>query len=214
VVCRHFRLVPETEQPSAPLSRRPTRRPTGSRFDLSTTRAFAGPRCFLHGTDDQECFRRRPYTTAKNAFAPGFDFQFSRQRCSILPAEMPDVRDPGFAGKAADESCSCWNGPGALSACSTSYSQMMIFFRTCAHAGVVSSAMRQATAPLSVLLETFKNNTKRASSFTRHARAGVDVPGEATFLRDRGSLAVPVPATRLWPRGFAPLQDKASNAIL
>jgi ATP-dependent DNA helicase DinG len=125
------------------------------------------------------------------ALPPEFDFQ--QQALLYLPQKMPDVRDAGFAGKAADEIVRLLELSRGRAFCLfTSYSQMNELFER-VRTRVDFPLMLQGTAPRSVLLERFKNTPNAVLFATASFWQGVDVPGEqlSCVIVDRLPFAVP-----------------------
>ena len=125
------------------------------------------------------------------ALPPEFDFQ--QQALLYLPQKMPDVRDAGFAGKAADEIVQLLELSRGRAFCLfTSYSQMNDLFER-VRTRVDFPLMLQGTAPRSVLLERFKNTPNAVLFATASFWQGVDVPGEqlSCVIVDRLPFAVP-----------------------
>lgn len=122
---------------------------------------------------------------------PEFDYQ--QQALLYLPQRMPDVRDPGFAPKAADEIVSLLElSQGRAFCLFTSYAQMNDLFER-VQARVDFSLLRQGTAPRSALLERFKTTPNSVLFATASFWQGVDVPGDqlSCVIVDRLPFAVP-----------------------
>jgi ATP-dependent DNA helicase DinG len=121
------------------------------------------------------------------------EFQYGEQALLYLPARLPDVRDPGFAPKAADEILRLLElSEGRAFCLFTSYAQMKDLYER------VSARSRfplllQGTAPRSVLLERFKGTPNAVLFATASFWQGVDVPGEqlSCVIVDRLPFAVP-----------------------
>jgi len=125
------------------------------------------------------------------ALPPEFDFQ--QQALLYLPQKMPDVRDSGFPGKAADEIVQLLElSQGRAFCLFTSYAQMNDLFER-VRMRVDFPLMVQGTAPRSVLLERFKNTPNAVLFATASFWQGVDVPGEqlSCVIVDRLPFAVP-----------------------
>jgi ATP-dependent DNA helicase DinG len=129
--------------------------------------------------------------TTESALPPEFNYQ--EQALLYLPQRMPDVRDAGFAAKAADEIVRLLERSRGRAFCLfTSYSQMKDLF------GRVEDRLDfplllQGTAPRSVLLERFKTTPNAVLFATASFWQGVDVPGEqlSCVIVDRLPFAVP-----------------------
>jgi ATP-dependent DNA helicase DinG len=121
------------------------------------------------------------------------EFDYPRQALLYLPRKMPDVRDAGFAGKAADEIVQLLEHSQGRAFCLfTSYSQMNDLFER-VRPRVSFPLLLQGTAPRSVLLERFKNTEAAVLFATASFWQGVDVPGEqlSCVIVDRLPFAVP-----------------------
>jgi ATP-dependent DNA helicase DinG len=129
--------------------------------------------------------------TKENALPHEFDYQ--SQALLYLPPKMPDVRDAGFAAKAADEIVELLEHSRGRAFCLfTSYAQMNDLFGR-VHNRVDFPLLLQGTAPRSVLLERFKNTRHAVLFATSSFWQGVDVPGEqlSCVIVDRLPFAVP-----------------------
>jgi len=127
----------------------------------------------------------------ERALPPEFDYP--EQALLYLPIKMPDVRDAGFAAKAADEIVRLLElSQGRAFCLFTSYSQMNDLFER-VRTRVAFPLMLQGTAPRSVLLERFKNTPGAVLFATSSFWQGVDVPGEqlSCVIVDRLPFAVP-----------------------
>jgi ATP-dependent DNA helicase DinG len=121
------------------------------------------------------------------------EFDFPKQALLYLPRQMPDVRDAGFAAKAADEIVKLLElSQGRAFCLFTSYSQMHDLFER-VRSRVGFPLLLQGTAPRSVLLERFKNTEGAVLFATASFWQGVDVPGEqlSCVIVDRLPFAVP-----------------------
>jgi ATP-dependent DNA helicase DinG len=129
--------------------------------------------------------------TKENALPHEFDYQ--SQALLYLPRKMPDVRDAGFASKAADEIVVLLEHSRGRAFCLfTSYAQMNDLFERVGNR-VDFPLLLQGTAPRSVLLERFKNTRHAVLFATSSFWQGVDVPGEqlSCVIVDRLPFAVP-----------------------
>jgi ATP-dependent DNA helicase DinG len=121
------------------------------------------------------------------------EFHYGEQALFYLPQGMPDVRDPGFAARAADEILRLLElSEGRAFCLFTSYAQLKDLYER------VSVRSRyplflQGTAPRSVLLERFKSTPNAVLFATASFWQGVDVPGEqlSCVIVDRLPFAVP-----------------------
>lgn len=127
----------------------------------------------------------------ETALPPEFDYQ--EQALLYLPQRMPDVRDGGFAGKAADEIATLLQlSEGRAFCLFTSYAQMNDLFERLRNR-LDFPLLLQGTAPRSVLLERFKTTANAVLFATASFWQGVDVPGEqlSCVIVDRLPFAVP-----------------------
>src|SRR5258708_16786835 len=107
---------------------------------------------------------------------------------------MPDVRDPAFSSKAADEIERLLKLSNGRAFCLfTSYSQMNDLFERI-RTRVEFPLLLQGTAPRSVLLERFKNTAGAVLFATASFWQGGDVPGEQLSCVIVGRLPFPVPS--------------------
>jgi len=129
--------------------------------------------------------------TKESALPPEFDYE--TQALLYLPQRMPDVRDRGFVGKAADEIAALLElSQGRAFCLFTSYSQMRELFER-VQGRLNFPLFLQGTAPRSVLLERFKTTANAVLFATASFWQGVDVPGEqlSCVVVDRLPFAVP-----------------------
>ena len=121
------------------------------------------------------------------------EFDYPTQALLYVPQAMPDVRDAGFAAKAADEIVRLVEiSEGRAFCLCTSYSQMKdLFERVSGRVGF--PLLLQGTAPRSALLERFRNTPGAVLFATASFWQGVDVPGEqlSCVIVDRLPFAVP-----------------------
>ena len=145
----------------------------------------------------------------ETALPPEFDYQ--QQALLYLPLRMPDVRDAGFAGKAADQIATLLElSEGRAFCLFTSYAQMNELFERLRNR-LDFPMLLQGTAPRSVLLERFKTTPNAVLFATASFWQGVDVPGAqlSCVIVDRLPFAVPsdpVVAARV-----KALQDEGRN---
>jgi len=143
------------------------------------------------------------------ALPPEFDYQ--QQALLYLPQKMPDVRDAGFAGKAADEIVQLLElSQGRAFCLFTSYSQMNDLFER-VRTRVDFPLMLQGTAPRSVLLERFKNTPNAVLFATASFWQGVDVPGEQLSCVIVDRLPFAVPSDPIVAARVRALQDEGRN---
>ena len=127
----------------------------------------------------------------ETALPPEFDYE--SQALLYLPQRMPDVRDGGFAAKAADEIAALLElSEGRAFCLFTSYSQMNELFERLRNR-LDFPLLLQGTAPRSVLLERFKTTPNAVLFATASFWQGVDVPGDqlSCVIVDRLPFAVP-----------------------
>jgi ATP-dependent DNA helicase DinG len=121
------------------------------------------------------------------------EFQYGEQALFYLPQRMPDVRESGFASRAADEILRLLElSEGRAFCLFTSYAQMKdLYERVSARSPY--PLMLQGTAPRSALLERFKTTPNAVLFATASFWQGVDVPGEqlSCVIVDRLPFAVP-----------------------
>ena len=121
------------------------------------------------------------------------EFDYGEQALLYLPQRMPDVRDAGFAAKAADEIVALLElSEGRAFCLFTSYLQMNDLFERVRNR-VDFPLLLQGTAPRSVLLERFKTTPNAVLFATASFWQGVDVPGDqlSCVIVDRLPFAVP-----------------------
>ena len=121
------------------------------------------------------------------------EFDFRTQALLYVPAGLPDVRDPSFAEKAAEEIARLLECSEGRAFCLfTSYSQMnQIFERV--RPRVRFPLLLQGSAPRSALLERFRATPGAVLFATASFWQGVDVPGAqlSCVIVDRLPFAVP-----------------------
>jgi ATP-dependent DNA helicase DinG len=121
------------------------------------------------------------------------EFQYGEQALFYLPQRMPDVRDAGFASRAADEILRLLELSAGRAFCLfTSYAQMKDLYERVSVRSPYP-LMLQGTAPRSALLERFKVTPNAVLFATASFWQGVDVPGEqlSCVIVDRLPFAVP-----------------------
>ena len=121
------------------------------------------------------------------------EFEYGEQALLYLPQRMPDVRDGGFAAKAAEEILRLLElSEGRAFCLFTSYAQMRdLYERVSTRTGY--PLLLQGTAPRSALLERFKNTANAVLFATASFWQGVDVPGDqlSCVIVDKLPFAVP-----------------------
>ena len=121
------------------------------------------------------------------------EFHYGEQALFYLPQRMPDVRDPGFQSRAADEILRLLElSEGRAFCLFTSYAQMKDLYERVSVRSPYP-LMLQGTAPRSALLERFKVTPNAVLFATASFWQGVDVPGEqlSCVIVDRLPFAVP-----------------------
>jgi ATP-dependent DNA helicase DinG len=141
------------------------------------------------------------------------EFNFEQQALLYLPRAMPDVRDPAFSSKAADEIARLLKlSMGRAFCLFTSYSQMNDLFER-VRARVEFPLLLQGTAPRSVLLERFKNTPGAVLFATSSFWQGVDVPGEQLSCVIVDRLPFAVPSDPIVAARVRTLQEDGRNAF-
>ena len=141
------------------------------------------------------------------------EFDYSSQAMLYLPRKMPDVRDAGFAGKAADEIVQLLEHSQGRAFCLfTSYTQMNELFER-VRLRVSFPLLLQGTAPRSALLERFKNTEAAVLFATASFWQGVDVPGEQLSCVIVDRLPFAVPSDPIVAARVAALQEDGRNAF-
>ena len=147
----------------------------------------------------------------ERTLAPEFDYP--RQALLYLPRKMPDVRDAGFASKAADEIVQLLEHSQGRAFCLfTSYFQMNELFER-VHSRVSFPVLLQGTAPRSALLERFKNTESAVLFATASFWQGVDVPGEQLSCVIVDRLPFAVPSDPIVAARVQALQEDGRNAF-
>jgi len=121
------------------------------------------------------------------------EFDFKEQALLYIPSALPDVRQPGFAPRAAEEITRVLEMTRGRAFCLfTSYNQMKEVFQRVSER-VEFPLFVQGTAPRSVLLERFRTTPHAVLFATASFWQGVDVPGEqlSCVIVDRLPFAVP-----------------------
>ena len=130
--------------------------------------------------------------TARERILPQ-EFDFKRQAILYVSPRLPDVRDAGFALKAAEEIVSLLEITDGRAFCLfTSYSQMNQLFELVRERSPFPMLL-QGTAPRTALLERFRTTPGAVLFATSSFWQGVDVPGEelSCVIVDRLPFAVP-----------------------
>ena len=141
------------------------------------------------------------------------EFNFEQQALLYLPRTMPDVRDPAFSSKAADEIERLLKLSNGRAFCLfTSYSQMNDLFER-VRTRVEFPLLLQGTVPRSALLERFKNTPGAVLFATSSFWQGVDVPGEQLSCVIVDRLPFAVPSDPIVAARVRTLQEDGRNAF-
>lgn len=147
----------------------------------------------------------------ESALPPEFDYE--KQALLYLPQRMPDVRDGGFAGQAADEIVTLLElSQGRAFCLFTSYAQMNDLFER-VRGRLDFPLLLQGTAPRSVLLERFKVTPNAVLFATASFWQGVDVPGEQLSCVIVDRLPFAVPSDPIVAARVRALQEDGRNAF-
>jgi ATP-dependent DNA helicase DinG len=121
------------------------------------------------------------------------EFDYESQALLYLPRSLPDVRNPGFPGAAADEIVRLLEiSQGRAFCLFTSYFQMKdVYGRVTGRVGF--PLLLQGTAPRSTLLDRFRSTPNAVLFATSSFWQGVDVPGSqlSCVIIDKLPFAVP-----------------------
>jgi ATP-dependent DNA helicase DinG len=145
----------------------------------------------------------------ENALPPEFDY--ANQALLYLPQRVPDIRDAGFAGKAADEIVALLElSQGRAFCLFTSHAQMKDLFERLRDR-LEFPLLLQGTAPRPVLLERFKTTPNAVLFATASFWQGVDVPGEQLSCVIVDRLPFAVPSDPIVAARVRALQDEGRN---
>jgi ATP-dependent DNA helicase DinG len=141
------------------------------------------------------------------------EFDYERQALLYLPQKMPDVRDPGYPAKAAEEIVRLLElSQGRAFCLFTSYLQMNDLYDRVRNR-VDFPLLLQGTAPRSVLLERFKNTANAVLFATASFWQGVDVPGQQLSCVIVDRLPFAVPSDPIVAARVRALEDEGRNAF-
>jgi ATP-dependent DNA helicase DinG len=141
------------------------------------------------------------------------EFDYPQQAMLYLPQNMPDVRNPAYTAKAADEIVNLLETSQGRAFCLfTSYSQMNELFER-VRTRVPFPLLLQGTSPRSVLLERFKNTPGAVLFATASFWQGVDVPGEQLSCVIVDRLPFAVPSDPIVAARVAALEEDGRNAF-
>jgi ATP-dependent DNA helicase DinG len=136
--------------------------------------------------------QRLGVTSASERVLPS-EFDFATQALLYFPATLPDVRDPGFPERAAQEIITLLEiSQGRAFCLFTSYSQMNDLYERVRHR-IRFPVLLQGSAPRTALLEKFRNTENAVLFATSSFWQGVDVRGEqlSCVIVDKLPFAVP-----------------------
>ncbi len=141
-------------------------------------------------------------------------FDYRRQACLFVPADLPDPRDGTFAERAADiaEALIAMTAGGAL-LLSTSHRNMQAFHRLL-QGRVPGGLLRQGELPKRVLLNEFMADPKSVLVATTSFWQGVDIPGDALRLVIIDKLPFSAPNDPLEAARIAHLTEAGQNAFM
>jgi ATP-dependent DNA helicase DinG len=142
---------------------------------------------------------------------PEFDFQ--NQAILYVPKALPDVRNPAFSARAAEEIARLLEiSQGRAFCLFTSYAQMRDIYERVA-AIVKFPLLLQGTAPRSILLERFRSTPHAVLFATSSFWQGVDVPGEQLSCVIIDKLPFAVPSDPIVAARVRALQEDGRNAF-
>ncbi|HEV3220226.1 MAG TPA: ATP-dependent DNA helicase [Candidatus Acidoferrales bacterium] len=170
----------------------------------SATLAVAGRFDFLK--------QRLGITSALERVLPT-EFDYKKQALLYVPPKIPDVRDAGFAGKAAEEIAALLEITEGRAFCLfTSYSQMNEIYGRVRQL-VDFPLLLQGSAPRPALLEKFRNTPNAVLFATASFWQGVDVPGEQLSCVIVDKLPFAVPSDPVIAARVRALQEEGRNAF-
>jgi ATP-dependent DNA helicase DinG len=141
------------------------------------------------------------------------EFEYGRQALFYTPRKMPDVRDAGFADRAANEIVKLLElSEGRAFCLFTSYAQMNDLYER-VRTRIGYPLLLQGTAPKPVLLERFKNTAGAVLFATASFWQGVDVPGEQLSCVIVDRLPFAVPSDPIVAARVRALQEDGRNAF-
>lgn len=131
-------------------------------------------------------------TTGRELIVPSH-FDYPNQALLYVPHHLPDVRDPGFTAKAAEEIRSILKASrGRAFVLFTSYQQMRTIYDI-VEPGLDYPVLLQGRAPQRVLLDEFRSTPHSVLFATSSFWQGVDVQGDqlSCVIIDKLPFAVP-----------------------
>ncbi len=141
------------------------------------------------------------------------EFDFATQALLYFPSTLPDVRDPGFPERAAQEIITLLEiSQGRAFCLFTSYSQMNDLYERVRHR-IRFPVLLQGSAPRSALLEKFRNTENAVLFATSSFWQGVDVRGEQLSCVIVDKLPFAVPSDPIVAARVRALQEDGRNAF-
>jgi ATP-dependent DNA helicase DinG len=141
------------------------------------------------------------------------EFDYKNQALLYIPNRMPDVRDPSFSAKAAEEITRMLEITQGRAFCLfTSYSQMKDVYARVLQT-VDFPLLLQGTSPRPALLEKFRNTPNAVLFATASFWQGVDVPGDQLSCVIVDKLPFAVPSDPIVAARVKTLQEEGRNAF-
>ncbi|MGD0306267.1 MAG: ATP-dependent DNA helicase [Candidatus Acidiferrales bacterium] len=141
------------------------------------------------------------------------EFDFREQALLYIPPAMPDVRDPSFPIKAAQEIIKLLEiSKGRAFCLFTSYGQMKDVFERVS-GRIPYPMLIQGTAPKTILLDRFRTTPNAVLFATASFWQGVDVPGTQLSCVIVDKLPFAVPSDPVVAARVKALQDDGRNAF-
>ena len=149
---------------------------------------------------------------AKEVVLP-HEFNFREQALLYIPASLPDVRQPGFGERAADEIVRLLEITEGRAFCLfTSYAQMKDIHERVS-GRVAYPLLLQGTAPRTILLDRFRSTPNAVLFATASFWQGVDVPGAQLSCVIIDKLPFAVPSDPIVAARVRALQEDGRNAF-
>jgi ATP-dependent DNA helicase DinG len=141
------------------------------------------------------------------------EFDYKNQALLYIPNRMPDVRDPSFSVKAAEEITRMLEITQGRAFCLfTSYNQMKDVYARVLQT-VDFPLLLQGTSPRPALLEKFRNTPNAVLFATSSFWQGVDVPGDQLSCVIVDKLPFAVPSDPIVAARVKTLQEEGRNAF-
>jgi ATP-dependent DNA helicase DinG len=141
------------------------------------------------------------------------EFDYKNQALLYIPNRMPDVRDPSFSAKAAEEITRMLEITQGRAFCLfTSYNQMKDVYARVLQT-VDFPLLLQGTSPRPALLEKFRNTPNAVLFATASFWQGVDVPGDQLSCVIVDKLPFAVPSDPIVAARVKTLQEEGRNAF-